>query len=50
LKRLTPFALAAVILLALPEPGLPARALLLFPALGLLARWSERHPGDAHDA
>jgi hypothetical protein len=47
-RRLAPFALAALIL-GLPDPGLLARALLLFPALGLLARWSDSHTGDPHD-
>ncbi|MBS7791639.1 hypothetical protein KTR66_16670 [Roseococcus sp. SDR] len=48
MRRLAPFALAAAIL-ALPDLGPLARGLLLFPALGLLARWTEHTPGDPHD-
>lgn len=57
MSRLAPFILAGLIILALPElalPGLgpldlPLRALLVFPALGLLARWSDAPPGESHD-
>jgi hypothetical protein len=48
LRTLAALALALVIL-ALPVLDLPLRALLIFPALGLLARWSDATPGEPHD-
>lgn len=47
MRRAAPFALAAA-LLALPMLEWPLRALLLFPALGLLARWSDAPAEDSH--
>ena len=41
--------LLALGVLALPGLELPLRALLIFPILGLLARWSDATPGEPHD-
>ena len=47
-QSLAPGALALLILTQAPVDG-PWHALLLFPALGLLSRWSDDHSGDSHD-
>lgn len=52
MRRLAPFGIAALVFLALPGLGgfdLPLRSLLIFPALGLFARWFESNPGEPHD-
>lgn len=52
MRRLAPFGLVGLIALALPGLGpfdLPLRGLLIFPALGLFARWFETNPGEPHE-
>lgn len=45
MRRLAPFALAALLLSQAPF-GWPWDGLLVFPALGLLGRWSDANPGE----
>jgi len=47
-QSLAPGALALLILTQAPLDG-PWHALLVFPALGLVSRWSDDHSGDSHD-